>query len=121
MSNRKQCVRINDTVSETTDVLYGVPQGSILGPLLYIIYVNDVFMQFNENDAKILLHADDTVLYSAHPQLKQLECIMMTGLSKLYDWCNLNKLTINITKTKYEIFRPKGLLNNPNNLDKLAI
>ena len=117
MSNRKQCVRINDTVSETTDVLYGVPQGSILGPFLYIIYVDDVFMQFNENDLKILLYADDTVLYSAHPQSKQLECIMMTGLSKLYDWCNLNKLTINITKTKYETFRPKGLLNNPNNLD----
>ena len=114
MLDRKQCVKINEIVSETTGVSYGVPQGSILGPLLYIIYVNDVFLNFNENDPKILLYADDTVLYFAHSQLRQLEGTMSAGLGKWYEWCNLNKLTVNISKTKYEIFRPKSFGNNTN-------
>ena len=119
LSDRKQCVKLNEEVSETTGVSYGVPQGSILGPLLFIIYVNDVFMHFNENDPKILLYADDTVLYYAHTQLKELECIMSTGLRRLYEWCNLNKLTINISKTKYEVFRPKCYIKTEN--DRLEI
>ena len=114
LTDRKQTVKINEIVSEAANVSYGVPQGSILGPLLYIIYVNDVFMQFNNDDPNILLYADDTVLYFAHQHLKQLEGIMSTGLKKLYDWCSLNKLTINISKTKYEIFRPKSFWNATN-------
>ena len=121
LSDRTQCVKLNDVVSETSNVSYGVPQGSILGPLLFIIYVNDVFLQLNENDPNILLYADDTVLYYAHAQLKELERIMSTGLRKLYKWCNFNKLTINISKTKFELFRPKCQTNIPAGTFKIKI
>ena len=119
LNDRKQSVKINEIVSETASISYGVPQGSILGPLLYIIYVNDVFMQFSKDDPNILLYADDTVLYFAHEQLKRLECIISNGLRTLNDWCNLNKLTINISKTKYEIFKPKCFWNAIN--DKVVL
>ena len=112
LKDRKQCVKINDIVSGAADVTYGVPQGSILGPLLFIIYVNDIFKQFCDEDPKILLYADDTVLYYAHTSLKQLENVMSAGLCKLSGWCDLNKLTINKSKTKFEVFRPKNVCIN---------
>ena len=56
LNGRKQCVRVDDVVSDTASITYGVPQGSILGPLFFIMYVNDVMCLFNENFAVCRRH-----------------------------------------------------------------
>ena len=95
---RKQRVKVNEVISDFADVTYGVPQGSILGPLFFIMYVNDVITSFDENSPNIILYADDTAIYYEHEQLEVLEEKLTLGLIKLSEWCRLNKLTINFDK-----------------------
>ena len=84
-----------------------------LGPLFFILYVNDVISIFKENDARIMLYADDTVIYFSHSSVQELQCQLERGMNKLFTRCNINKLTINLSKTKYEIFKPRALWNSP--------
>ena len=84
--------------------LTGVPQGSVLGPLLLLIYINDIY-----NCSKKLsfyLFADDTNLLYADKDLKTLESVINIELKKVCDWLNANKLTINVKKSNFVIFRP---------------
>ena len=74
LNDRKQRVKVNDNMSECEGVTYGVPQGSILGPIFLILYVNDVISIFKENDARIMLYADDTVIYFSHSSVQELQC-----------------------------------------------
>ena len=85
-------------------MLTGVPQGSVLGPLLFFIYINDIY-----NSSKKLsfyLFADDTNLLYADKDLKSLESVINIELQKVCDWLNANKLTINAKKSNFVIFRP---------------
>jgi hypothetical protein len=110
LSDRKQYVEYDGTNSRLTDITTGVPQGSVLGPLLFLIYVND--MSNISNDLHFVLYADDTSIESP---LSTFECqASISGssisesinneLKKLFDWLCVNKLTINLKKTKYMIF-----------------
>ena len=104
LSNRKHVVRTNENMSRPMGVNYGVPQGSTLGPLLFILYVNDLLVELGNAESKgALMYADDTVLYATGPDPD--DCIngCQTLLCKLVDWCSVNKLTINISKTKHMI------------------
>ena len=101
LSNRKQCVKNCEHISDEQDVTCGVPQGSVLGPLFFIIYVNDIISLFDHTGPKILLYADDTVLYYSHLNITFAQKQLNTGLKKIWDWCKLNRLTINSAKTKY--------------------
>ena len=67
LKDRNQFVNFENNDSDTRNILCGVPQGSILGPLLYLIYVNDICMAC---DSTILSYADDTTMVSSHPDLK---------------------------------------------------
>ena len=109
LNNRKQRVKVNGNMLECEGVTYGVPQGSILGPLFFVLYVNDVISISKENDARIMLYADDTVIYFSHSSVQELQCQLERRMNKLFTWCNINKLTINLSKTKYEIFKPRAL------------
>ena len=82
----------------------GVPQGSVLGPLLFLIYINDI----HNSSAKLsfYLFADDTSLLYADTNLKSLEKTVNSELLKVSDWLNANKLTLNAKKSNYVIFRP---------------
>ena len=88
----------------------GVPQGSVLGPLLFSIYIND----FHNSSAKLsfYLFADDTSLLYADTNLKSLEKTVNSELLKVSDWLNANKLTLNAKKSNYVIFRPYQLKLN---------
>lgn len=101
-----QKVVINSHVSDLKPVIAGVPQGSILGPLLFCIYINDVVSI--DNDVKFIIYADDTtILVTA----KDAEDVMIKAnevLSKLSSWSTANSLKINVNKTKAVLFRPKN-------------
>ena len=83
----------------------GVPQGSILGPLFFIVYVNDI--ETSLQNCKYLLYADDTVLYVTG-ELHRSTIEMQSDLSRFKSWCDRNQLTMNIKKTKYVIFGLKS-------------
>ena len=98
-------VTTNSFASELSDKTYGVPQGSTLGPLMFIIHVNDLLSyigaEHDVNTENVLMYADDTVLYTNH--VDPITCINkgQALLDCLVTWCQNNKLTINTSKTKH--------------------
>ena len=88
--------------SALTRTTLGVPQGSVLGPVLFLIYINDISNIFSES--KSLLFADDMTLYFTGPNPTQLAHNANNELNKLYQWCLCNRLTINTNKTYYMLF-----------------
>ena len=110
--NRKQYVNFNGVSSELKCISGGVPQGSILGPLLFILYINDVV--HCSSILKFILFADDTNLFYSNRSATYLMNIVNEELLKLCDWFRANKLALNIKKTNFILFgrRGKNLLNN---------
>ena len=94
---RKQYVAVNNNKSEYRTMEYGVPQGSILGPLLFILYINDFI--FSSNILHKVLFADDTNLFLSHKNVNDLEKILNDELIKIDIWFKCNKLSLNIKKT----------------------
>ncbi len=104
---RKQYVFLNGTSSTTSDVVCGVPQGSVLGPLLFIIYINDII---NCSDIfNFILFADDTNLFYSYDNFAQLQNTVNNELSKLSEWFRANKLSLNVVKTHYMLFGYKPI------------
>ena len=96
LSNRKQYVSINGFDSELRNVTCGVPQGSSLGPLLFLIYIND--FRFCLNDTESGHFADDTYILYGSKKLKTIETIVNTELKLVSNWLRLNKLSLNAKK-----------------------
>ena len=109
LKNRKQYVYINEISSERLSISCGVPQGSILGPLLFLIYVNDLASV--SKHAITILFADDTNLIYNGTTYNNLKIIIEDDLSKISDWFRANKLALNESKTKLMIFHTQ--LNKP--------
>ena len=104
LSNRKQYVKLCDNKSKLNTVDIGIPQGSILGPLLFLIYINDLP---NASNFFVKLFADDTFLSLSGPNLKQLNTRTNIELQNIYRWLRANKLTLNIAKSKFMIITNK--------------
>ena len=117
LNNRKLRVRCRTekdpgvTYSSSYDVEYGTPQGSCLGPLLFLIFTNDLYRNLDYCNA--ILFADDTTVYKGHRNKNYLRWCIETDLLKITDWFKANKLTVNIDKTVFMSFGPKDdRLNN---------
>jgi len=102
LCNRKQFVNYNGTSSSLRDITCGVPQGSVLGPLLFIIYTNDLPNALSYS--KCILFADDTTIYLSLKNIHELYDKINYDLETVSDWFRANKLTLNINKTNYMIF-----------------
>ena len=91
LSNRARSTQIGSVVSNKERIVCGVPQGSVLGPLLFLIYVNDMYRSSQKLD--FYLFADDTNLLYAEKDLKKLEIVVNEELLNLSEWLNSNKLS----------------------------
>ena len=99
---RSQYVTYNEKRSDIKDVICGVPQGSILGPLLFLIYINDFASVSNK--LYYVLFADDTNVFISGNNFRKLINTLHIELDKLYAWLQSNKLTLNLLKTHYMVF-----------------
>ena len=107
LHNRRQVTIIKDNKSNERIVSTGVPQGSTLGPLLFLLYINDIVRISDE--VTFVLFADDAVILARSKQILEAAIIINKVLEYLNSWCNENKLTINTKKTEYTIFGTKKL------------
>ena len=98
LCDRLQRVKIGNTYSDWKTIHHGVPHGSILGPLLFNLFIND--LTYSINDAKLRLYADDTTLYLSHPNQDVLESRSQSKFNVLQSWFKCNYLSINESKTK---------------------
>ena len=117
LTNRKQKVKLMDEYgtaifSELRNVTCGVPQGSVLGPLLFLVYVNDL------QSASSLFHtitfADDTNLFMAAPTVKMLCERVNMELDRVKTWLNCNRLCLNVSKTCYQLYSRRSPEISPN-------
>ena len=104
LCNRSQTLEINKQLSDAALISNGVPQGSVLGPLLFLLYINDVHT--GSDTFNFYLFADDTNILYAKKNLRSVEATVNSELKKLYLWLVSNKLTLNNKQTNFVIFHP---------------
>ena len=106
LDNRKQLVSLNDDESETQVMKHGVPQGSVLGPLLFIIYINDLHNAVRYSQSYHF--ADDTHLLNISDSPKKIQKQLNIDLKLLYNWLLANKISLNSKKTEMIVFQKPG-------------
>ena len=105
LSNRSQFVLLGNATSDEKLVTHGVPQGSVLGPLLFLIYVNGFSRSSDSLDFH--LFADNSNLFFAHKSLQFLELHLNEQLCKVGHWLRVNKLSLNADKSNVVVFHPQ--------------
>ena len=103
LTGRKQFVYYNGVSSDIVSISCGVPQGSVLGPLLFLLYIND--LPNISSKLSFFLSVDDTNIYYESTNLAEIENTVNAELKKLSQWLNLNRLALNVGKTNFVIFR----------------
>jgi hypothetical protein len=108
ISNRYQYVVFDNVCSNRELITCGVPQGSILGPLLFILYINDI--AHVSDKLYSILFADDSNMFCTGSNINTLISTMNNELKKVIDWLNINKLSLNVDKSNYMVFSRKHIL-----------
>ena len=104
LTNRVQFTCVNNISSTVAEITCGVPQGSVLGPLMFLIYINDIAIAVPNE--KVRLFADDTNLFLARNTALSVANAANNTMFKLNNWFLANKLSLNTDKTFYMIFPP---------------
>ena len=103
LSKRKQRVKIFSSLSEFMEVVFGVPQGSILGPLLFNIFLNDIFFFILETE--LCNFADDNTLYACENNIKNILEKLTRDTNRILDWFSHNSMIANPAKFQLYVFR----------------
>ena len=119
LTDRKQTVQFKTEQSEERPVNCGVPQGSILGPLLFILYVKDLPKVCSKT--KVILYADDTAILCKGKNIAQIQNTLNSEMSLCSDLFTQNKLHLNVSKTKSMLFSTSQRLSSTEDPDNFAI
>ena len=119
LSNRTQFTEVNDTLSEIDYIKCGVPQGSILGPLLFLLYINDITE--SSEILKFFLFADDTTVFYSDKTNSETENKLNFELNKISEWLAANKLSLNVGKSSFMNFSLNNKKANSINLNMNSI
>jgi len=106
LTNRYQYVEYNGVKSNPLGIICGVPQGSVLGPVLFLLYINDLVNA--TNSLELILFADDTNLFMSDASLDRLITTVNSDLTRLANWFAINRLSLNVTKTNFILFTNVG-------------
>ena len=115
LTGRQQYTKMGKFVSSVSGVEYGVPQGSVLGPLLFILYINDI--ENIAGDCKFYLYADDLVLYTSSNKVDTIVRRLQASIDNIGRWCCEKRLTVNTDKTKVAWFGTTQKLVACKNID----
>lgn len=110
LTNRQQSVEVGNQISDLQHIDNGVPQGSVLGPLLFLLYINDI----SDCSSKVTfyLFADDTSIFMSHKDINTLQDKLNAELVHVSDWLIANKLSLNVKKSNALLFRTKNCSSN---------
>ena len=100
--DRRQCVTVNNCTSECVKTKSGVPQGSILGPLIFCLFINDMCYLNLHVHTKISLYADDTALFNSGKTIKEVQKNLQEDFELIWKWLDLNSMHLHPRKTKTE-------------------
>ena len=100
-------VKLDGGLSEGLLIKAGVPQGSILGPLLFIMFINDLPNSIKES--RCLVYADDTTLYATGTNSHNIEFALNEDLKNVSQWFRQNRLKLNVAKTKFMVVQPRNM------------
>ena len=100
LANRTQVVSVNGNLSTAAEINCGVPQGSILGPLLFLFFINDLPLKLSDSIYSTDLYADDTTIYDMQNDLETLQRNLQHSLLSLQIWCKRNDMLLNNDETK---------------------
>lgn len=117
LTGRSQRVKINDTTSEELPINYGVPQGSILGPTLFLVFIDDL-SNIKLPNSHLVSFADDTAISFSADSWAELQIAAQNGFDTISHWLRINKLTLNTIKTKFITF---SISSSPKPLDAPSI
>ena len=117
LTDRRQSVWINGETSETHQIALGVPQGSILGPLLFNIYINSLPKAVEKS--RLIMYADDAVLFFSASEPLELQDALGRDYSLISKWYTDNRLTLNVKKTKLMLAGSKTMLSKFENFEFL--
>ena len=100
LSDRQQFVSVNGTTSPLANVQRGVPQGAVLGPLLFGLFINDLPLHIEDKTVDCDLFADDTTIHTPDTNVSSVETRLQKSLNKISSWCDDNSMVVNPTKTE---------------------
>ena len=98
LRNRKQCCKVNGFLSKLEDISYGVLRGSCLGPILFLVYINDLHLGLK--NSKVNMHADDITICFSFGSIADINKAINADLEDLKIWLKTNKLSLNVLKTQ---------------------
>ena len=114
LSDRRRIVDVKSKESKVKSVVFGVPQGSVLGPLLFSIYINDLPLHISSGRCDML--ADDTTIHTSGTDVPSIVATLQSCVSDIAEWTHLNHMSLNPTKTNYMILttrQKRQILNSP--------
>ena len=119
LKNRKQMVFFQEDSSDFQEVYSGVPQGSVLGPLLFLVFINDV-TNFTTEGCALNMYADDVIIYTSAETSDELQMKLQLCVDNVHQWYNMNRLTVNKKKSAVMVIGSKAQLQSIN-LDQFSI